>query len=173
VMPKSELADINEETEARGGEPAKGKKPKPASATALLLGITKASLSSDSFISSASFQETTKVLTEAALGGVSDELRGLKENVILGHLIPAGSAFVQYQRIRVKQIGEPMPVLADIPAEMVIGGAVPESPSVFQPWPIGVAGLVSGEGLPRSDEVEQAGTSSSSVGVVEPHTPNV
>jgi len=117
VILKSELADANEEADAAGGEPAKGKRPKPASATTLLLGITKASLSSDSFISSASFQETTKILTEAALGGVTDELRGLKENVILGHLIPAGSAFKRYQRMRIKQIGEPMPIHVEAPAE--------------------------------------------------------
>jgi len=66
---------------------------KPASATPLLLGITKASLSTESFISAASFQETTRVLTEAAASGRIDELRGLKENVIMGHLIPAGTGF--------------------------------------------------------------------------------
>ncbi|MCH7632863.1 MAG: DNA-directed RNA polymerase subunit beta', partial [Planctomycetes bacterium] len=75
IITKAELAAINEEVEEAGGERAKGKKPKPAAATTLLLGITKASLSSDSFISAASFQETTKVLTEAALGGMVDELR--------------------------------------------------------------------------------------------------
>lgn len=121
VIAKSELATINEQADASGGEPAKGKKPKPASATTMLLGITKASLSSESFISSASFQETTKVLTEAALGGVVDELRGLKENVILGHLIPAGSAFPRYQRMRVKHLGEPIPVQADVMAVGVAG----------------------------------------------------
>jgi DNA-directed RNA polymerase subunit beta' len=66
---------------------------KPAKATPLLLGITKASLTTESFISAASFQETTRVLTEAAASGKSDELFGLKENVIVGHLIPAGTGF--------------------------------------------------------------------------------
>ena len=113
VIEKSQLAEINEAVEEEGGEPAKGKRPKPAAATTMLLGITKASLSSESFISSASFQETTKVLTEAALGGASDQLHGLKENVILGHLIPAGSAFSRYKRLKIKQIGEPIPMLAD------------------------------------------------------------
>jgi DNA-directed RNA polymerase subunit beta' len=138
VVLKSELVDINEKADEAGGEPAKGKKPKPASATTLLLGITKASLSSDSFISSASFQETTKVLTEAALGGVTDDLRGLKENVILGHLIPAGSAFFRYQKMRVKQIGEPIPLLpeiADVPVGSVFADvgltAVGPAPSFF------------------------------------------
>ncbi|MCH7996131.1 MAG: DNA-directed RNA polymerase subunit beta', partial [Planctomycetes bacterium] len=120
IISKAELAAINEEVEEAGGERAKGKKPKPAVATMLLLGITKASLSSDSFISAASFQETTKVLTEAALGGVVDELRGLKENVILGHLIPAGSGFPRYQLMRVKHLGEPIPVPTEV-AELGIG----------------------------------------------------
>jgi len=74
---------------------------KPATASPLLLGITKASLQSDSFISAASFQETTKVLTEAALAGKRDELVGLKENVILGHLVPTGTGFREYQKTRV------------------------------------------------------------------------
>ncbi len=69
---------------------------KPATAETLVLGITQASLSTDSFISAASFQETTKVLTEAALMGKSDSLRGLKENVIVGRLIPAGTGFRRY-----------------------------------------------------------------------------
>ena len=73
--------------------PAKGTKPKPATASTQLLGITKAAVQSDSFISAASFQETTKVLTEAALAGKVDYLVGLKENVILGHLVPAGTGF--------------------------------------------------------------------------------
>jgi DNA-directed RNA polymerase subunit beta' len=70
---------------------------KPASATPLLLGITKASLTTESFISAASFQETTKVLTDAAASGKKDELFGLKENVIVGHLIPAGTGLKVYQ----------------------------------------------------------------------------
>ncbi|MEM8885869.1 MAG: DNA-directed RNA polymerase subunit beta', partial [Planctomycetota bacterium] len=76
---------------------------RPARATPLLLGITKASLQSDSFISAASFQETTKVLTEAALAGRTDRLVGLKENVILGHLIPAGTGFGWYSKASLKR----------------------------------------------------------------------
>jgi len=72
----------------------------PATGRPLLLGITKASLSTDSFISAASFQETTRVLTEAAINGAVDKLRGLKENVIMGRLIPAGTGFVDYKRVR-------------------------------------------------------------------------
>ncbi|MEZ6195985.1 MAG: hypothetical protein R3F20_09700 [Planctomycetota bacterium] len=77
-------------------------KGKPATAQPLLLGITKAALQSESFISAASFQETTKVLTEAAIAGKRDDLRGLKENVILGHLIPAGTGFSHYHDTLVK-----------------------------------------------------------------------
>ncbi len=66
----------------------------------MLLGITKASLSTDSFISAASFQETTRVLTEAAISGKVDHLRGLKENVIVGRLIPAGTGMVYYRSFR-------------------------------------------------------------------------
>jgi DNA-directed RNA polymerase subunit beta' len=67
----------------------------------VLLGITKASLSTDSFISAASFQETTRVLTEAAISGKTDDLRGLKENVIVGRLIPAGTGLSTYTRVEV------------------------------------------------------------------------
>jgi len=73
---------------------------KPAIAEALLLGITKASLSTDSFISASSFQETTKVLTEAAITGKVDYLRGLKENVIMGRLIPAGTGLAGYKKLK-------------------------------------------------------------------------
>jgi hypothetical protein len=72
-----------------------------AVAEPLLLGITKASLSTDSFISASSFQETTKVLTEAAISGKVDDLRGLKENVIMGRLIPAGTGLPAYKRLEV------------------------------------------------------------------------
>jgi DNA-directed RNA polymerase subunit beta' len=110
VVDKKELAAINEKVELIGGAGATGRKPKPATAKTLLLGITKASLWSESFIAAASFQETTKVLTEASLAGKVDELHGLKENVILGHLIPAGTAFKPYLNIKVKHLVEaPMP----------------------------------------------------------------
>ena len=78
---------------AEGGE--------PATAESLLLGITRASLSTESFISAASFQETTKVLTEAAISGKVDNLLGLKENVIIGHLIPAGTGIEKYRSVNV------------------------------------------------------------------------
>ncbi|HLW64982.1 MAG TPA: DNA-directed RNA polymerase subunit beta' [Gemmataceae bacterium] len=81
--------------------------PEPATSSVVLLGITKAAVQSDSFISAASFQETTKVLTEAALAGKVDFLVGLKENVILGHLIPAGTGFRIYQESEVRINAEP------------------------------------------------------------------
>ena len=107
LVSRDEFESANEKVELLGGTLAKGKKPRSATATTLLLGITKASLQSDSFISAASFQETTKVLTEASLAGKVDELQGLKENVILGHLIPAGTAFKPHLEMRVKHLAEP------------------------------------------------------------------
>jgi DNA-directed RNA polymerase subunit beta' len=76
---------------------------RPATGRPLLLGITKASLSTDSFISAASFQETTRVLTEAAISGKVDYLRGLKENVIMGRLIPAGTGMEYYRRVKIPE----------------------------------------------------------------------
>jgi DNA-directed RNA polymerase subunit beta' len=93
--------DENEKVFANGG--------RPAIAEPLLLGITKASLSTESFISAASFQETTKVLTQAAIEGKVDNLRGLKENVIMGRLIPAGTGISRYRSLR---------VIADEPAKL-------------------------------------------------------
>ncbi|HEY1476080.1 MAG TPA: DNA-directed RNA polymerase subunit beta' [Chthoniobacterales bacterium] len=81
---------------------------KPAEAVPVLLGITKASLETDSFISAASFQDTTRVLTEAATLGKIDLLRGFKENVIMGHLIPAGTGFMGHRSIRTLETGEPV-----------------------------------------------------------------
>jgi DNA-directed RNA polymerase subunit beta' len=110
IIDKKDLASVNEKIESIGGHGATGRKPKPATAKTLLLGITKASLWSESFIAAASFQETTKVLTEAALSGKIDELHGLKENVILGHLIPAGTAFKPYLDMKTKHLVEaPLP----------------------------------------------------------------
>jgi DNA-directed RNA polymerase subunit beta' len=102
IVPKDALEQTNAQIEALSGTPAKGVKPKPATASTQLLGITKAAVQSSSFISAASFQETTKVLTEAALAGKVDHLVGLKENVILGHLIPAGTGFRQFQESEVR-----------------------------------------------------------------------
>ena len=102
IVPKDAIEQVNAQIEALGGDSVKGTKPKPATASTQLLGITKASVQSASFISAASFQETTKVLTEAALAGKVDRLVGLKENVILGHLVPAGTGFHTYQESEVR-----------------------------------------------------------------------
>jgi DNA-directed RNA polymerase subunit beta' len=112
IVPREALEQANSNIEALGGEPAKGVRPKPASASVQLLGITKASVQSSSFISAASFQETTKVLTEAALAGKTDHLVGLKENVILGHLIPAGTGFRTFQDAEVRYRPEALTALA-------------------------------------------------------------
>jgi DNA-directed RNA polymerase subunit beta' len=110
VVTLSTLEQVNAEIEAEGGAPADFTKARPSRAVTQLLGITKAAVQSESFISAASFQETTKVLTEAALGGRVDHLVGLKENVILGHLIPAGTGFHSHQdadvRIRPEALQE-------------------------------------------------------------------
>jgi len=90
-MDRFRFREENEKTIANGGKPSTGRP--------LLLGITKASLSTDSFISAASFQETTRVLTEAAIQGSVDNLRGLKENVIVGRLIPAGTGMEFYRNV--------------------------------------------------------------------------
>ncbi|MGP1273589.1 MAG: DNA-directed RNA polymerase subunit beta', partial [Phycisphaerales bacterium] len=113
LVDRDEVKEANAKAEADGKDPAKTRKARPASGRTLLLGITKASLQSDSFLSGASFQETTKVLTEASLKGAVDTLVGLKENVLLGHLIPAGTGFAAHQAIRVKTVGE-LPEL-DVP----------------------------------------------------------
>ncbi len=131
VVTKAEFKEANEAAEAAGKEPAKSKKPKPARAKTLLLGITKASLQSESFISAASFQETTKVLTEAALGGAVDTLVGLKENVILGHLIPAGTAFNPHLNLKLKHLAQPIAEEAPEPTRQAVrepmGEAVPQA----------------------------------------------
>ncbi|MGL6195539.1 MAG: DNA-directed RNA polymerase subunit beta' [Thermoguttaceae bacterium] len=97
IIPRDVYEAANAEVMANGGKGATVKKPDLAQATTQLLGITKAAVQSSSFISAASFQETTKVLTEAALASRTDHLIGLKENVILGHLVPAGTGFRTYQ----------------------------------------------------------------------------
>ncbi len=108
LVPRNVVKEANAKAEADGRDGAKGRKGKPASGRTLLLGITKAALASDSFLSGASFQESTKVLTEAALRGAMDSLVGLKENVLLGHLIPAGTGFRPYQDLRPKLLGTPV-----------------------------------------------------------------
>jgi DNA-directed RNA polymerase subunit beta' len=104
-------------------------KKRPATAEPVLLGITKASLQSESLISAASFQETTKVLTEAAIGGKRDDLLGLKENVILGHMVPTGTGFKSYHLTKVKKnVPEPQPERSDEDDEGGLRGVFEASP---------------------------------------------
>jgi DNA-directed RNA polymerase subunit beta' len=104
---RQQFVEANEAVRAAGGRPAQGKP--------MLLGITKASLTTESFVSAASFQETTRVLTEAAIRGQVDELRGLKENVIMGRMIPAGTGMPRYRNTFVKR--ELKPLLVEEAAE--------------------------------------------------------
>ncbi len=101
-----EFEDKNKEVVADGKRPATGKR--------VLLGITKASLATDSFLSAASFQETTRVLTEAAVKGKTDDLVGLKENVIIGKLIPAGTGMQKYQNIHINTENESEEIQEDV-----------------------------------------------------------
>jgi len=118
---RSEILNTNEALQAEGKL--------PATYTNLLLGITKASLSTDSFISAASFQETTRVLTEAAIMGKRDELRGLKENVIVGRLIPAGTGMAYHQARKVKDAMDDAErrAIAEAEAEEMAGATETES----------------------------------------------
>ncbi len=119
---KFKFREENERAIARSGKPAIGRP--------LLLGITKASLSTDSFISAASFQETTRVLTEASIRGAIDHLRGLKENVIMGRLIPAGTGLEFYRNFRLLTEVEPQQPEVAPEAEGFEAGIPPAAPAV-------------------------------------------
>jgi DNA-directed RNA polymerase subunit beta' len=101
LVDRRRFEDANAEVVENGGE--------PASARPILMGITKASLATDSWLSAASFQETTRVLTDAAISAKSDPLLGLKENVIIGKLIPAGSGLARYRNVRAQIRPEAIP----------------------------------------------------------------
>ena len=121
------FADKNAAVIARGGQPAKSRP--------ILLGITKASLGTDSFISAASFQETTRVLTEAALCGMSDDLSGLKENVIIGRLVPAGTGLKIHQAVEFEckrsEITEDIPLtLFKVGVDVAVTGVQPDEDEV-------------------------------------------
>jgi DNA-directed RNA polymerase subunit beta' len=100
---------VDKQTFREQNERSKKKKVTPATSEPLLLGITKASLTTQSFISAASFQETTRVLTDASIRGAKDDLLGLKENIIIGHLIPAGTGMYRYQEVDVEAETPPLP----------------------------------------------------------------
>jgi len=113
IVPRDHFDAENLRVEQAAARKSEWVRPKPAAASTQLLGITKAAVQSDSFISAASFQETTKVLTEAALAGKVDYLVGLKENVILGHLVPAGTGFKAHQEAEVRIHPEALEALAE------------------------------------------------------------
>src|SRR5262249_57462084 len=110
----ADFGRLNAEVVSQGGE--------PATAATVLLGITKASLTTESFLSAASFQETTRVLTEAAITGKVDYLRGLKENVVIGKLIPAGTGIEKHRALA-----------EDLMGELASGGRRPEVDEGGQP----------------------------------------
>jgi DNA-directed RNA polymerase subunit beta' len=157
LVSKHEIKEANAKAEAAGKTGAKARRAKPATGRTLLLGITKASLQSDSFLSGASFQETTKVLTEASLRGATDNLVGLKENVLLGHLIPAGTGFHVHQAIRPKLLAEPPPSeeqdietsLAEAATKAEALGATREEPSHLS---IEVGEILIGDGTKSMQE---------------------
>jgi DNA-directed RNA polymerase subunit beta' len=109
TVDRTEFVDTNTKVMTSGGT--------PATSEPLLLGITKASLTTQSFISAASFQETTRVLTDAAIRGARDDLQGLKENIIIGHLIPAGTGIYRYEDVSFG--ADDAPASAPAPAQVV------------------------------------------------------
>ncbi|MEE9466505.1 MAG: DNA-directed RNA polymerase subunit beta', partial [Candidatus Neomarinimicrobiota bacterium] len=101
IIPKADVKALNADLKTDGKNPIKTRTAKPATFQPLLLGITRAALNTESFISAASFQETTRVLTDAAVEGKTDFLRGLKENIVMGRLIPAGTGLARYRDLLV------------------------------------------------------------------------
>ncbi len=129
IVPRDHFERENMRVEEEGNEKAEWTRPKPAAASTQLLGITKAAVQSESFISAASFQETTKVLTEAALAGKVDYLVGLKENVILGHLVPAGTGFKIHQDAEVRIRPEALEALVEKGPSPASTGLSDDSPA--------------------------------------------
>ena len=114
LLDKKEVKGINVELKKKEKEPAEFRNAEAAMSEPILLGITSAALSTESFISAASFQETTKVLTDAAIAGKTDRLLGLKENVIMGHLIPAGTGLKKFKQIQVTSDADNVGEVAEI-----------------------------------------------------------
>ena len=130
VMEKERFGRTNERLEKVDKKPAKARRAKPATSQPLLMGITRASLNTESFISAASFQETTRVLTDAAVSGRIDQLRGLKENVIMGRLIPAGTGLGRYRDLIVSSKHDIEMDLARAEAELAEVPALEPLPEV-------------------------------------------
>jgi DNA-directed RNA polymerase subunit beta' len=117
-----EFMKSNDAIDEAGGKPAEGEP--------VLLGITKSSIETESFISAASFQETTRVLTDASTLGKVDWLKGFKENVIMGHLIPAGTGLPAYRRLRIDTLGADMEQLSPEEAAKHVEGVAIPTPEV-------------------------------------------
>ena len=146
VVDKFKFREENNRVIEAGGRPAHGK--------TVLLGITKASLSTDSFISAASFQETTRVLTEAAINGKVDYLRGLKENVIMGRLIPAGTGMEYYRSVKIagEDVEEEMVAEQEsVPLDIIPG--YDEETRALYAGGLSEASAGGGEKTPRGDGV--------------------
>jgi DNA-directed RNA polymerase subunit beta' len=124
LVERRSFEDVNRKVVEEGGE--------PASARPVLMGITKASLATESWLSAASFQETTRVLTDAAISGKSDSLLGLKENVIIGKLIPAGTGMSRYRTIKVFPTEMPERPFAVVAEEEEFGPTLETTPRTFQ-----------------------------------------
>ena len=142
----------NDHIEEAGGKPAEGEP--------VLLGITKASLETESFISAASFQETTRVLTDASTLGKVDMLKGFKENVIMGHLIPAGTGLPIYRNLRIDTLGAEVEKLSpEEAAKLVEGVALPAPEITNEPTPEEVAAAAEAEASAeaKAGEGEEAG----------------
>jgi DNA-directed RNA polymerase subunit beta' len=131
LVDRFEFEDKNRQVLAEGGE--------PSTALPVLLGVTKASLNTESFLAAASFQETTKVLTEAAISGKVDKLLGLKENVIIGKLIPAGTGLAARQQARRERLAAQQQLMLE-------GGPLPTGLILEDGQPVTLAGPL-GEGV--------------------------
>jgi len=129
----------------------------PATSQPLLMGIRKAAVSTDSFISAASFETTTKVLTEASVAGRVDDLRGLKENVIVGRLIPAGTGLDAHQRVRIAGEDEPEKLVPEMEYLTDIPGYSDDAAQLFEgelPLGFGEDFSIEGVKLPQSGSPE-------------------
>ena len=133
VVDEFRFRGANRSVEANGGTAATGQ--------SLLMGITKASLATDSFVSAASFQLTTRVLTEASVAGKVDDLRGLKENVIVGRLIPAGTGLPVHQRVRIQGEDEPEEMVPEVEYLSDIPSYSEDAAQVFDPETAGIHGF--------------------------------
>ena len=125
IVDRFRFLGTNEEKSREGGEPATG--------SPLLMGITKASLSTDSFVSAASFQLTTKVLTEASVSGRKDDLLGLKENVIVGRLIPAGTGLDVHNRVKIAGEDRPEELVPEFDALSGLPSYSDSAEQMFEP----------------------------------------